>query len=154
MSNEITDAELRRIERADMERAASDEQRRVERAAAKRLARIFSDEDRPADLAAAGVPQQFHPTKERYSKFWRFIWPDLGADPDGWWYGQCLLHDDRPKAKTLVASAMYNFSKGVMRCMGDPCCHYGKGSMSLSNAHASWLAANLTVEDAPDAEAR
>jgi hypothetical protein len=153
MGKDITDAELRRIEAADLERAAEVEQRRSERAAAKRLSRIFNDDNRPADLAASGVPLEFHPTKERYEKFWRFIIPSMGADPDGWWYGTCLLHGKSASASDQP-SALYNFGKGVMRCIGEPCCHAGKGSMSMSNAYNAWFAASLGGEDKSDAEAR
>jgi hypothetical protein len=151
--DDITDAELRRIEQEDELRAAAEAQRREDKAAAKRIARVFNDDDRPADLAASGVPQRFHPTKQRYKQFWQYVWPEMGADPDGWWYGRCLLHDHNPVKTAHVASAMYNFSKGVMRCMGDPSCHDGKRSMSLSNAHQSWMTSS-PQEVSNDAEAR
>lgn len=55
------------------------------------------------------------------------VWQD-GCDERGTFIGWCPLHDP---GKEVEASAEYNFTKGIMRCVGT--CHHGKRAMSLQN---------------------
>lgn len=70
------------------------------------------------------------------SQFQEGLWGDSvivgdGTDPKGNWHGWCPLHDmdmvaDKP-------TALFNFVTGTMVCNGDPSCHEGKRSISLTN---------------------
>lgn len=128
--------------------------RRAELRARRAALRFFNDDDRPAPLAAAGVDTRWHPSKDRYKKFWRFLIPALGVDTEGWWYGHCLLHDkecglsEHPDTPT----AMFNFSKGVIRCISDESCHAPRKAMSMSNAYDKMVEAQ--AEEARSAETR
>jgi len=54
-----------------------------------------------------------------------------GTDQNGNWHGFCPIHDQvRSKAKP---TALFNFETGVMVCNGEPSCHEGKRSISLTN---------------------
>lgn len=56
---------------------------------------------------------------------------DDGTDQDGYWLGWCAIHDEEHDSE--IATAQYNFRKGVMRCLGEPSCHEGKRVVSLTN---------------------
>lgn len=54
-----------------------------------------------------------------------------GTDQNGNWHGWCPIHDNvRDKHRP---TALFNFESGVMVCNGEPSCHEGKRSMSLTN---------------------
>lgn len=57
--------------------------------------------------------------------------PDDGVDLEGNWLGWCAIHDKDHDSE--LATAQFNFRKGVMRCMGEPSCHEGKRALSLAN---------------------
>lgn len=68
------------------------------------------------------------------SKFQEGLWADYvlvedRTDPEGNWHGWCPLH----KWDGQNPTALFNFQSGVMVCLGDPCCHDGKGAISLTN---------------------
>ena len=76
------------------------------------------------------VPEQFLP-----SDYQRGLWASLiiegdGTDVDGFWHAFCPLHDKHHDPEK--PSALINFQKGVMKCLGDPCCHKGR-AISLTN---------------------
>lgn len=107
-----------------------------QRAAAKvkrARARRFAVDNAPPPLLAAGVPEQFWPTRRQYTIFSPFIAFDKGTDLDGWWYGYCPLHDLRYRSADAPASAMFHWHYGAMRCLRDDPCHPGKKAISLAN---------------------
>ncbi len=69
-----------------------------------------------------------HPTVLTQFVPW-VLWSD-GCDENGVFIGWCPLHD---QGRQTEASAEFNFTKGIMRCAGDPCCHEGKRAMSIQN---------------------
>ena len=71
------------------------------------------------------------PTQNQRALWWHFVMADDGVDPDGYWLGHCPIHD--LKRDLEVATAQFNFRKGVMRCLGEPSCHEGKRAVSLTN---------------------
>ena len=78
-----------------------------------------------------GVPMHFLPSVWQYDRFKEFVDWAGGADPSGNFNGHCVMHD---REKTMIASAVYNFDRGVLRCQGEPSCHSPKRAMSLVNA--------------------
>lgn len=107
-----------------------------QRAAAKvkrAKARRFTVDNAPPPLLAAGVPEQFWPTRRQYTIFSTFIAFDKGADPDGWWYGYCPLHDPGQHPAGTLASAMFHWHYGAMRCLKDSPCHPGKTSITITD---------------------
>jgi hypothetical protein len=71
------------------------------------------------------------PTKSQRELWWHLVMADDGVDPAGYWLGWCPVHDEEHDPE--LASAQFNFRKGVMRCLGEPCCHDGKKVISLTN---------------------
>lgn len=63
--------------------------------------------------------------------WWRYVMEADGIDQDGYWLGHCPIHDEVKDPE--VASAQFNFRKGVMRCLGVEPCHGEKRCMSLTN---------------------
>lgn len=55
------------------------------------------------------------------------LWED-GHDEVGNFIGWCPLHDP---AREVEASAEFNFSRGIMRCVGD--CLKGRRAISIQN---------------------
>jgi hypothetical protein len=76
------------------------------------------------------VPEEYFPN-EYQSNLWsqQVIVAD-GTDEEGYWHGWCPLHDNENDPE--VPSALINFQKGVLKCLGEPCCHEGR-AISLQN---------------------
>lgn len=84
------------------------------------------------------VPIQYRPTERQKTDWWRFILPDAGTDPQGWWLGWCPLHDKQQLADQATAS--FNFDRDAFRCTAESPCHevvQGKRGMSLTNLKAA-----------------
>lgn len=77
------------------------------------------------------VSIMFMPSKSQRGLWWDMVMETDGVDQDGYWLGWCPVHDKVRDPE--VASAQFNFRKGVIRCLGDPCCHEGQRVMSLTN---------------------
>lgn len=73
----------------------------------------------------------FMPSQSQRGLWWGLVMPLDGVDQDGYWLGWCPLHDHEKDED--VATAQFNFRKGVMRCLAEPPCHPGKRVMSLMN---------------------
>jgi hypothetical protein len=94
--------------------------REQKRLAAKREVQALYPHIQPFWLPSPAIHRRFEP--------W-VLWTD-GADDTGNLLGWCPIHD---KDKQMDGSAEFNFFKNIMRCQGDPPCHIGKRSMSLTN---------------------
>lgn len=75
------------------------------------------------------VPLAHLPSQHQHRLWGRYVDYAEGADPDGGFLGQCALD--------TTHSAVYNFSKGIMRCEAEPSCHPRKRAMSLDNVLAA-----------------
>lgn len=71
------------------------------------------------------------PTQSQKDLWWHLVMEADGVDMDGYWLGWCAVHDREHDVE--IATAQYNFRKGVMRCLGEPTCHEGKRVVSLTN---------------------
>lgn len=88
------------------------------------------DEQAVRDAVPRSVPGWALPHPNRFTQFHAFVtWSD-GCDEKGNFIGHCPLHDKDDEDED-VASAEFNFHKGIMRCFGDPSCHPGKRAVSL-----------------------
>lgn len=76
------------------------------------------------------IPEEFLPTEHQKNLWWRLIIEEDGTSVDGYWHGWCPLHDNNQDRE--VTTALFNFLKGVMKCLGEPCCHKGR-ALSLHN---------------------
>jgi hypothetical protein len=86
-----------------------------------------------------GVDDRYYPTISQHQRWWSFIIPELGVDPDGAWYGFCPLHDEKRNKKH--PTAMFSFgSRSYIRCLSDAGCHPGKRGISLTNAYEQMFA--------------
>lgn len=70
------------------------------------------------------------------SEYQEGLWGDSvivkdGTDQAGYWHGWCPIHDEVRNPD--LPSALFNFESGVMVCQGDPSCHEGQRTMSLTN---------------------
>lgn len=77
------------------------------------------------------VSIMYMPSQSQRDMWWELVMEADGVDQDGYWLGWCPVHDE--KQDPDLASAQFNFRKGVMRCLGEPSCHQGKRVMSLTN---------------------
>lgn len=80
------------------------------------------------------VSPLYMPSKSQEAMWWHLVMVDDGVDQDGYWLGWCAIHGR--EQDTEIATAQYNFRKGVMRCLGEPSCHEGKRVVSLTNVLA------------------
>lgn len=114
----------------------------------RRAARRFTDEDTPPVLAAADADLKYllyWPTKHQWRQWNSFLLlKKFGVSPDGEWFGWCPEHDDKRDPDT--PTAMFNFPKGSLRCLGDVSCSAPRRVRSLSNAYEIKL--KRTIDDA------
>lgn len=77
------------------------------------------------------VSIMYMPTPTQREMWWGLVMEADGVDQDGYWLGWCPVHDSVRDVE--LASAQFNFRKGVMRCLREPPCHEGKRVISLTN---------------------
>jgi hypothetical protein len=90
------------------------------------------------------VSIMFLPSKAQRAQWWGLVMEADGVDQDGYWLGFCPIHDKVRDPE--LASAQFNFRKGVMRCLGEPSCHGEKRSMSLTNVAIKMLEGSISGE--------
>lgn len=73
----------------------------------------------------------YMPSKSQRAQWWQYVMEADGIDEQGYWLGHCPVHDEVKDPE--LASAQFNFRKGVMRCLGEPSCHEGRRVISLTN---------------------
>lgn len=101
---------------------------------AKRAARFFTAEDAPPDLLAAEAQQQWWPSRAAHQQWWKYIMPDMGVTPDGYWYGHCPFHDWPASGEEVTA--LINFFKNSMKCLQNKETHcHERSAISLTNAY-------------------
>lgn len=93
---------------------------------------------------AVEVSIMYMPSKAQRELWWSLVMESDGVDQDGYWLGFCPIHDS--VKDTELATAQFNFRKGVMRCLGEPSCHDGQRSMSLTNVAMKMLGGSSSGE--------
>lgn len=77
------------------------------------------------------VSEQHLPSKHQEGLWGSFVILEDGTDSQGNWHGWCPIHDNVMDPD--VPTALFNFLSGVMTCNGEPSCHEGQRTISLTN---------------------